>query len=155
MRRVGFLLALLALPLAGCVISQTVEFPGKDYHAVFNATVGAMCAEKRIIVYNADSEQGIVHFVFRNQMGHPELQVLVEKGAAGPTVTIPFAPNPENDVLIDAINRNLSSGKGAPAAAPAGGVPAPRAVPADTSGAPATPAPAPAAPDTDRKKPLL
>jgi len=161
MRRIALpVLALAAvLSASGCVTSQTVEFPGKDFQAVFNASVGALCGEKRIIVFNADAGTGIVQFVFRGQMGHQQFQLLVAKGANGPTVTIPFPPNARNTELLDAIAKNLSSGAPAPRtgapspARPAAAPAAPAAAPASS----ATPADAPAAPlpDAGRKKPLL
>ncbi|MEK7721922.1 MAG: hypothetical protein AAB359_05990 [Elusimicrobiota bacterium] len=100
----GFSAALLG----GCVPMRTVTYPNHSYDTVFKSAVAGLCAEKKLVVYEADKKNGVIKVESKSVWGNSVLPVVVY-GAGGGTPSITVRGN--SDWLEKIIASKLPAGK--------------------------------------------
>ena len=103
------LLGFFAVFLGGCITTRTVSYPEHSFDTVFKSAVTGLCADKDLVVYEADKRKGIIKMQSRSVWGG-ELQPVFIYGAKGGTPSITVLNN--DDWLAKLIDKNLPKGKG-------------------------------------------
>ncbi|MBI4352071.1 MAG: hypothetical protein HY550_11580 [Elusimicrobia bacterium] len=109
------LLGAAALMMGGCQTSRTASFPNHDYNTVFKGAVNGLCSEKKLLVYKADKQKGIIWLQGRGMFANPpETPVYLTKahdGSANASVTIQGMNNPWADRIMNLISDGLPAQK--------------------------------------------
>lgn len=109
------LLAASAALLGGCQTTRSVSFQDHDYNTVFKSAVSGLCSEKKLLVYKADKEKGVIWVQSRGIWANPpETAVILEKTGSAVTarVTMQGMNNPWADRMMSLISGNLPASKG-------------------------------------------
>jgi|GEM_PF-2665267 len=103
------LLVSAAMIITGCTTTRTASYPDDDYDTVFKRTVRNLCSNEKLLVYEADKENGVIkvqgrQVVFVNPPIDTQLNI---KGAKGETpvtaeIKMPGMDNPWADRIIAA-----------------------------------------------------
>lgn len=105
------LLGASALFLGGCQTMRSASFPNHDYNTVFKGAVNGLCSEKKLLVYKADKQKGIIWLQGRGMFANPpETPVYLTKasdGSASAHVTIQGMNNPWADRIMSLISDGL------------------------------------------------
>lgn len=102
------LLGFSAAILGGCVSMRTVTYPDHTYDAVFKSAVAGLCAQKDIVIYEADKRKGLIKLQSKSVWGNTRPQVFIY-GAGGGTPSITVRGN--DTWLENIIAKNLTTAK--------------------------------------------
>ncbi len=119
---IGLLCASAAF-LGGCQTTRSVSFQNYDYNTVFKSAVSGLCSDKKLLVYQADKEKGVIWVQSRGILANPpETPIMLEKSgnAVTASVTMQGMNNPWADRVLSLISNNLpaSGGSSSPEATP-------------------------------------
>jgi len=101
-------LSFSAALLGGCIPMRTVTYPDHSYDAVFKSAVAGLCAQKDIVVYEANKRKGLIKLQSKSVWGNTRPQVFIY-GAGGGTPSITVRGN--DTWLESIISSNLPAGK--------------------------------------------
>jgi hypothetical protein len=94
--------------LNGCIPMRTVSYPDHSYDTVFKSAVSGLCAEKQLVVYEADKRKGLIKLESRSVWGNTRPQVFIYGAGGGtPSITV----RGRDTWLEDIIAKNLPAGK--------------------------------------------
>lgn len=113
------LLCASAAFLGGCQTTRTVTFQDYDYNTVFKSAVSGLCSEKKLLVYQADKEKGVIWVQSRGIFANPpETPVYLARSgnAVTASVTMQGMENPWADRMMSLISSSLPPSRGRRAA---------------------------------------
>ncbi len=83
------LLGFSAAFLGGCVNMRTVTYPNHSYNTVFKSAVTGLCAEKKLVIYEADKRKGVIKVESRSVWGNSVLPIFIYGAGGGtPSITV-------------------------------------------------------------------
>jgi len=101
--------------LGGCQTTRTATFQDYDYNTVFKSAVSGLCSEKKLLVYQADKEKGVIWVQSRGIFANPpETPIYLARSGTAVTasVTMQGMENPWADRMMALISSNLPPSKG-------------------------------------------